>query len=250
MPAKWLNRFQLKPGRWVYVPAADTRAAGIRIKAEVEQVWTPPDYYFHLQSGGHVAALRSHVGSNVFLKADIQNFFGSINRTRVTRCLRSRLGYKRAREWAVVSTIQDPGSKSATIPYGFVQSQLLASLCLYESALGRLLHRLHGSPAVAVAVYVDDIIISTRDASLLQAIHAELRIAADRSRLIFNATKSTEPAPEVSAFNILLSEASMTIEVARLEAFASALAAGATPSQRRGIEAYVTSVCPTQLSAI
>src|SRR6188474_2119178 len=114
MPAKWLNRFELKPGRWVYVPAADTRASGIAIKAKVEKLWSPPNYFYHLRSGGHVAALRSHTGNNIFFKADIQNFFGSINRTRITRCLKSKISYKVAREWAVASTVQDPGSDSTT----------------------------------------------------------------------------------------------------------------------------------------
>ena len=84
MPAKWLNRFELKPGRWVYVPAADARALGIVIKSEVHRLWSPPRYFYHFQHGGHVAALRSHTANNIFFKIDIQNFFGSINRTRIT----------------------------------------------------------------------------------------------------------------------------------------------------------------------
>lgn len=250
MPAKWLNRFELKPGRWVYVPAPEARASGIAIKAGCERLWSPPDYFYHLQSGGHVAALRSHIGSNIFFKADIQNFFGSINRTRVTRCLKSKFSYRVAREWAVASTVQDPGRKSTTLPYGFVQSQLLASLCLFESALGKVLHRINGQNGTAVSIYVDDIIVSTRDAALLEKLYGDVVLAADRSRFILNPAKSTAPSPQISAFNILMSEAQMSIEPTRLSAFASALALGATPSQRQGILGYVNSVCPAQLSAL
>ena len=250
MPAKWLNRFELKPGRWVYVPAADARASGTAIKVEVERLWSPPDYFYHLQSGGHVAALRSHLGSSIFFKADIQNFFGSINRTRVTRCLKSKFSYKVAREWAVASTVQDPGSTNMTLPYGFVQSQLLASLCLSESALGRVLHRISRKDGAAVSVYVDDIVVSTRDAALLEKLYADVVLAADRSRFTLNPAKSTAPSPQISAFNILVSEAQMSIEPTRLAQFASALARGATPSQKQGILNYVNSVCPAQLGTL
>jgi len=250
MPAKWLNRFELKPGRWVYVPAADTRASGIAIKAKVEKLWSPPNYFYHLRSGGHVAALRSHTGNNIFFKADIQNFFGSINRTRITRCLKSKISYKVAREWAVASTVQDPGSDSTTLPYGFVQSQLLASLCLSESALGRVLHRINGKNDAAVSVYVDDIIVSSRDAPLLEKLHADVVLGANRSRFILNPVKSTAPSPQISAFNILVSEAQMSIEPTRLAEFAATLAVGATPSQKQGILNYVNSVCPAQLGAL
>src|SRR5437763_9770416 len=109
MPARWSNRFELKPGRWVYVPTPEARAVGLKIKAQMQDKWCPPGYYFHLQRGGHVAAVRSHLESRRFLRADIRNFFGSINRTRVTRCLKPLVGYKVAREWAVNSTVRHPG---------------------------------------------------------------------------------------------------------------------------------------------
>lgn len=250
MPAKWLNRFELKPGRWVYVPTNETRAAGSDIKSAVEEIWNPPDYYHHLQKGGHVAAVRSHICNDIFLKVDIQDFFGSINRTRITRCLKPRFGYKIAREWAIASTIRHPGGKATVLPYGFVQSQLLASLSLFESALGRLLHRMHGNGGVVVSVYVDDIIVSCRDKTQIESLHADVVAAAARSRLILNPAKSVGPAPQISAFNILVSEAEISIEPTRLADFALKLIAGATPAQRRGILSYVRSVCPAQLSAL
>jgi hypothetical protein len=250
MPARWLNRFELKPGRWVYVPTEDARDSGLDIKRRLEKRWAPPDYYFHLQKGGHVAALRTHLGNSYFLRADIQNFFGSINRTRVTRCLKPRVGYDTAREWAIQSTVLHPGGKKITLPYGFVQSQLLASLCLSESALGRCLKRIHDEGGAVVSVYVDDVIVSAPEQSHLDSIHSEILASADRSRFALNSAKSSGPASQVSAFNILLSEACMNIEAARLAEFASLLASSATPSQRQGILAYVASVSPTQLSEL
>jgi len=251
MPPKWANRFELKPERWVYVPTADARSTGIAIKHSIEAKWAVPDYHYHLQSGGHVAAIRSHLGNSRFLRADIENFFRSISRTRVTRCLKPMFGYKLAREYAVASTVQHPGEKGKpSLPYGFIQSQLLASVCLHESALGRFLLKLHGKAGVSVSVYVDDIIVSTSDPEHLDAIYAELGVAAKRAGLVLNPQKCLPPARQISAFNILLSEAVMSIEPARLAIFAQDLAAGASASQRSGILGYVASVCPAQLSGL
>jgi hypothetical protein len=251
MPAKWSNRFELKPGRWVYVPTEDARSTGIAIKHSIEAKWAVPDYYYHLQSGGHVAAIRSHLGNSWFLRADIQNFFGSISRTRITRCLKPMFGYTVAREYAVASTVQHPGEKGkASLPYGFIQSQLLASICLHESALGRFLHRVHGKAGVSASVYVDDIIASAPEPEHLEEIYAGLGLAAKRAQLVLNPQKGTPPTRQISAFNILLSEAAMSIEPARLTKFAEDLAAGTSASQKRGILAYVASVCPAQLSGL
>ena len=95
MHPKWVNRFELKPGRWVFEPSAESKALGQKIKAAVEKAWRPPNFYFHLRSGGHVEAVRSHLENTHFLRVDIQDFFGSVNRTRITRCLKSRLAAMR-----------------------------------------------------------------------------------------------------------------------------------------------------------
>ncbi len=148
MPATWLNRFELKAGRWVYVPTPEARASGAEIKRQIEKEWSPPDYYLHLQKGGHIAALRSHIGNNIFLKADVQNFFGSINRTRVTRCLKTKFSYETAREFATASTVTDRGIHGARYPMASCSRSRYASLCLSASALGRLLRQVHGKHGV------------------------------------------------------------------------------------------------------
>lgn len=229
------------------MPTPEARTAGQAIKEGIESKWTFPEYYYHLQPGGHVSAIRSHLPSSHFLRVDIQDFFGSINRTRVTRCLRPYFGYKLAREWAVHSTVRVSSAKGVThLPYGFIQSPLLASVCLFRSALGRYLNRLHNSGEAVVSVYVDDILVSGSDHQRLASIYAEIAVAARRARLSLNQDKSVAPAREISAFNILLSEAAMKIDAARLAEFAAALADGAAPTRRQGILNYVASVCPEQ----
>jgi hypothetical protein len=223
----------------------------MEIKRRIAALWHAPEYYYHLRKGGHVAAIQSHLGNSRFIRFDIQDFFGSINRTRVTRCLKSLIPYSEARAWANSSTVRDPVFKGKThLPYGFVQSQMLASICLYRSALGKYLHRIHGKKGVVVSVYVDDVIVSACDVDELKAVYGQIQVASSRSRLKLSPDKSAAPSPQVSAFNIILSEASMSISSARLAEFSAVLADGAGDSQRRGILSYVKSICPSQLEVL
>jgi len=194
VPSKWSNRFEIKAGRWVYVPTSEARREGIEIKRCIAARWHPPEYYYHLRKGGHVAAIQSHLGNSHFIRFDIQDSFGSINRTRVTRCLKPLVPYSEARAWANSSTVRDPVFKGKThLPYGFVQSQMLASICLYRSALGTYLHRIHGKNGVVVCVYVDDVIVSACDVDELKVIYSQIQVASARSRLKLSQDKAPRP---------------------------------------------------------
>jgi hypothetical protein len=218
------------------------------IKKAVEKKWRAPSYYFHLQKGGHVAAVRSHLGHSQFAHLDIQDFFGSVTRTKLTRSLRKLFGYKLAREWAIESTVYHPRNKKKSIvPYGFVQSQILSSIALRDSALGRLLHRLSTSGTCAVSVYVDDLIISSDNAELTASLVDELVSAASRARFTL---VHSGPAVEIGAFNILLSQTVAKISPERIDAFLDVLGSGPSESRKRGILAYVASVCPDQVELL
>jgi len=140
LPQKWVTRFELKPGTWVFVPTDEARQLGYAIKQLIEERWRPPKNYFHLTSGGHVRAIHSHLENKFFVHLDIQNFFGQVSATRVTRWLKPLVGYEKAREFAKASTVAHPVHGGTMLPFGFVQSPLLASLCLFHSALGRCLN--------------------------------------------------------------------------------------------------------------
>lgn len=251
MNPKWSSRFELKPGRWVFVPTPEAIADGHQVKKQLEALWAPPDYYYHLRKGGHVAALKSHMDHNSFLHLDIQDFFGNINRTRVTRCLKPKVGYKLAREWATESTVAHPTDISRfIIPYGFVQSQLIAALCLSESALGICLDKIRKNGSATVSVYVDDIVVSTNDPELSLSLFALLKTAAARARFSFNADKEQAPASQVTAFNIQLSNNQLSIEGVRLNEFSLALAQATSDAQRLGILSYIASVNADQGNAL
>ena len=244
MNEKWSTRFELKPGKWVFVPAPDMIRLGQEIKSAVEKRWSAPPYFYHLRAGGHVAALRSHLANSVFVRLDIRNFFGSIGRSRVTRCLTSRFSHGVAREWAHMSTVRDPSSPARTIvPVGFVQSPIIASLCLADSALGSHLDALHRGRQVAVSVYVDDIILSAEKADALsdQVVDA-LRATARRSHFTFSTEKSQGPGAAIEAFNIDLCHGALRVGEGRMAEFEQALKTSASGPRRAGILSYIGTV--------
>lgn len=248
MKLKWASRFELKPGTWIFVPTDESIENGASIKAAIEERWKPPKNYFHLLDGGHVEALKSHLENKSFIHLDIQDFFGSINRTRVTRCLKDIFGYAQAREMANHSTVIHPEreGRQFILPFGFVQSPLIASLCLYKSALGAYLRKLQGMDGVTVSVYVDDIVISTTKEELSSSILSEVKRAAERSAFTLNESKEEGPAESVSAFNIELSHQSLIIQPKRWLEFVDAFKASDSEHQKLGILGYVMSVNFTQ----
>lgn len=228
------------------MPTPESVVEGTKIKNALAKRWSIPSFYFHLRSGGHVGALREHLNNKYFLRADIQDFFSSISRGRVTRCLKPLVGYSNAREYAHLSTVRSPINQNTIIPFGFIQSQIIASICLQGSALGVYLEKLHREPSITVTVYVDDLIISANDEVLLQSVWIELLEKAAKSLFTFNESKSNEPSDRVSAFNIILRNGSLEIDSHRLAAFKHAIANGST-EKIAGISSYIRSVNPDQL---
>jgi hypothetical protein len=242
LPQKWDTRFELKPGTWVFVPTEEARELGYTIKELVEARWRPPKNYFHLTNGGHVRAIGAHVHNTTFAHLDIQDFFGHVNASRVTRWLTPLLGYRKAREFAKASTVAHPGHGGTMIPFGFVQSPILASLCLFHSALGRCLGQLPRQLGIVVSVYVDDIILSAADPTVLKHAVKLVDEAATRSGLPIHPEKREGPAPKITAFNIALAHQSLRIEDERWNSFLSDFQASENESVRRGIQSYVRSV--------
>lgn len=157
----------------------------------------------HLLSGGHVEALRAHAGNSWFIHLDIKDFFGSINRSRITRALKNLFGYEQARSIANASTVIHPSRGDYILPFGFVQSPLIASVCLYKSALGRCLRDLQKT-GVTVSIYVDDLILSTADLQVVQQALVAVKRAAERAEFRLNPAKEEGPAEKVTAFNIAI----------------------------------------------
>lgn len=220
---------------------------GRTIKAEICRLWQPPNNYYHLRAGGHVAGLKDHTLNSAFVRLDIKNFFNSISKTRITRALKPLIGYEKARQWANFSTVSHTmdGVKTSILPFGFVQSPIIASLCLHKSALGSGLAQLE-STGITISVYMDDIVLSAEDSALLLPKVEELKHLAGISGFILNPDKEEGPADQITAFNILLKNGSAEITPERWKGFASALANAQSEQERRGILGYVRTVSEAQ----
>lgn len=241
MIPQWKTRFELKPDGWVFVPTAASIQTGQEIKRAIESRWTPPPNYYHLLAGGHVEAIRSHTNNSWFIHLDIKNFFGSINRSRITRCLKNLFGYERAREIANISTVIHPKCGEFILPFGFVQSPIIASICLHKSALGSCLRSLQ-TDGFTVSVYMDDLIISSATLDGAHKALADINHHAARSGFQLNREKEEGPAPKITAFNIDLSASQIAIDPTRLKAFSEALESSSSAHQQLGILGYIKSV--------
>lgn len=242
MIQKWSQRFEIKPGRWVYVPTEESVEIGQQVKKHIFSNWASPDYFYHLCAGGHVSGLRTHQENELFCKLDLADFFGSINLTRVTRVLKPHLCYEDARHWAKWSTVKDPGTQHSHLPFGFVQSPAIASLVLHSSCLGTLLSELANRSGITVSVYVDDILISGNDFMELTEVYKALLDASLRSNFQVNHSKTHSPKAELSAFNLQLKTGEIKVHENRFEEFQKTLATTDNLRIQHGILSYVSSV--------
>lgn len=248
MSAKWDTRFELKqkPGTWIYVPSDEYREYGKLIKLAIEKKWRSPGYYFHLRTGGHISALKIHQNNSYFSHLDITNFFGSISKSRVTRHLAKIFGYETARKYAEQSTVRNPNSGLPSLPFGFIQSSIIASLCLYKSALGKAIGKYAKSSSIDISVYVDDIILSSKSKQDLDIATFEIQIAAERSLFSLNRNKQDISSPQITAFNIELATNSLALTNDRLREFLSTLSNNSDEKIKKSILRYIETVNPSQ----
>lgn len=243
MTPKWRTKFKSQQGKWIFVPTEESLVRGNQIKESIENFWSPPHYFFHLRQGGHLKGLQHHLSKKYFLHLDIQYFFGSINKSRITRALKRNLGYEVAREWAQHSTVKDPENyQRSMLPFGFVQSQIIASLCLSRSALGTCFKRMVKSNQLLLSVYVDDIIVSSNDKEICELALTQMIAAAEQSGFALNKKKQEGPANSIKAFNIILSHGKLALTAERLKKFEQKIQSDSNGMERRGVLSYVASV--------
>ena len=187
-------------GRWIFVPTEQCERKGRRI-IKFFSHFAFPNYFYHYTPGGHVAAIHAHLQNKNFFKIDIQNFYYSIARMRVTRALRSH-GYQGANTLAMWSTVRNPypGGHPHVLPIGFVQSPLLASLVLMKSPVAAAIERAIAD-GIRISVYMDDFIGSDDDVAALEAAYTDICTACVAAGLIPNPEKLAPPASAITAFN-------------------------------------------------
>lgn len=206
-------------GKPVFAPSAEGREIGQKVKELVTESVDFDSIYFHLRSGAHVAALHAHRDNAWFSRIDLKNYFYSISRNRINRELRD-IGIRHHERFSKWSTVKNPyETPSYSLPYGFVQSPILATLAFQKSAVGTLLRDM--PEEVTVSVYLDDIGLSSSSPDVLQkAHHATLR-AVEESNFVVNLDKTAEPAKGMVLFNCDLAHANANVRAERIDEFFS-----------------------------
>lgn len=206
-----------RKGKPVFVPTVIGRRIGKEVKSEVESAYNFDPIYFHLRCGGHVAAMHHHRDSLLFARIDISRFFYSISRRRVQSAL-DRVGIANARFYAKWSTVANPyGNPKYALPYGFVQSPILASLVIATSQVGD--HLLGLPAAVSASVYMDDISLSSDDRGELERAYSASLAVLEADGFQVSADKLRAPAAAIDIFNCDLSHGRANVRDQRIAEF-------------------------------
>jgi hypothetical protein len=236
------HHFALKPGTRVYVPTPEGERRGREIKEEIEKRWLPPANYFHLQPGGHVAALRRHKDAPWVASLDLRRFFDQVTRSKAHRALKW-IGFPHIDAWEMACDScvdKRPPGREFSVPFGFVQSPVVASVVLEHSQLGRVIGQIERS-GTPVSVYVDDLTISGADAATVTHAIDALHAAAGVCGFEFNAEKEIPTGPTATSFNIEFGSGRLHIIQDRMADFEIAVRT-ALPERLAGILGYVNSV--------
>jgi hypothetical protein len=224
-------------GKFIFVPTDQCERKGRRILKFFSKRVDFPDYFYHYKSGGHVAALHAHLKNRLFFKIDIQNFYYSIARMRVTRALRS-WAYPGANTLATWSCVLNPipgAMPKHVLPIGFVQSPLLASLVLMKSPVADAIERAIKN-GVCISVYMDDFIGSHDDNGTLQGAYIDIRDSCVAAGLIPNPDKLAPPNAAITAFNVNLTNGSALVRPERIARYQAS--ADRTPMSDAAFEQY------------
>lgn len=224
-------------GKPVFAPSTVGRRIGAEVKEAVEASYVFDPVYFHLRAGGHVAAMHHHRAHRYFARIDISRFFYSVSRRRVQSAL-DRIGVANAAFYAKWSTVANPyGDPRYSLPYGFVQSPILASLVVATSAIGDHLRAL--PVGVSASVYVDDISLSSDDLPSLEATFKRTLGVILADGFGVSAEKLRRPAGMIDIFNCDLAQGSVVVRDERIEEF---LASNPSQAAEDAFIAYCASV--------
>jgi hypothetical protein len=241
------GKFALPNGKMVYLPTEETKRFGSDLIKWISRRWRIPRHFFHLRRGGHVAAARKHLNGSFFLTCDLSRCFDHVTRSKIHRALKS-LGFSHndAWEFACKSVVAKQGALS--LPFGFPQSPILASLAIDRSALGAALKRLPRD-RVRISVYMDDMLLSAGEQHLLEQAFGAIDESAKKSGFAINASKTVGPAEAVEVFNLRLTNGSLSVAEQRMSLFEEAVLCS-NPFVVDGVIAYVGTVNEDQASVL
>lgn len=209
----------LKKEKWYYAPSNKGREIGKDLKEKVESVHDFDEFFYHLNEGGHIAAMHAHRDHRYFCRIDIERFFYRIQRNRVGRALRT-IGIASAENYSKWSTVKDPyGEFNYVIPYGFVQSPILATLVLSLSNVGKALRAMPNE--IGKSVYMDDITLSADDKDTLESKFNCIIQLLEESHFSVSTPKLRPPQLVIDVFNCDLKQGSAVVQLQRIDKFYS-----------------------------
>ncbi|MGY4751423.1 reverse transcriptase domain-containing protein [Pannonibacter sp. Q-1] len=224
-----------KNGKPIFAPSERGVEWGEKVKGKVEELYRFDDFVYHFKDGSHVKALHEHRKNSYFCRVDIERFFYSVRRNRLKRVLKD-IGIRKAEEFAKWSTVKNPYHEGGyVLPYGFIQSPILATLILTKSAVGGYLRRAN-SDGITVSLYMDDICLSSNDAAELGRSFEGLKAAVGEAGFALNGDKTREPARMIDIFNCSLESGSTEVLPERIDEFYSV---DRTEASVEGFETYV-----------
>lgn len=210
MPVKHQNyehKIAIAGSKIAFVPNEECRKIGKKIIQDIRKTWNPHKVYYHFNPGGHVAALHLHRPNKFFAKFDLENFFYSIGKNRVSSILKKK-NISNHEKLAKYSCVKNPYQSNSlhkfVLPYGFVQSPLLATLILSESPLGKYLERI--SDQITVSVYVDDILLSFNKKNKLTDFFKGALNMIESSNFSISKNKIVAPTKKIEIFNCNLEQ--------------------------------------------
>jgi len=217
MPINFKFAYECK-GKRIFVPNDECVRRGEALIKYCSQAVDFPSYFYHYRAGGHVAALHRHLEHRFFFRIDIENFFYSISRNRVSAVLH-HIGFRKARPYAEWSCVKNPfGAPAYSLPIGFVQSPMLASLAILRSPVAAAIERAAAAGAF-VSVYFDDFIGSAVDREPLEKAFQDILHSCQEANLISNQLKLAKPSEHILAFNCDLSHGIAEVAEARVAKF-------------------------------
>lgn len=206
-----------KKGKRIFVPNRFSCNLGKKLKRKIAKKYRFDSFVYHFRKGSHIAALHRHRKNKFFCRLDINRFFYSIRRNRIKRALK-QIGIEKPEYFAKWSTVRNPYEGGGyVLPYGFVQSPVLATLVLALSPIGAYLRGL--PKTITCSVYMDDLCLSGPNLAELKAAFDGLVAAVEQAGFTLNDKKTREPAEQIDIFNCSLANDSTAVLQDRVDEF-------------------------------
>lgn len=236
----------MKPsGKTFFQPDFDTRVYGQKLIQRIMEKWTPPDHYSHLTQGGYIPWLHAFKRYQYLAKVDISSFFPSLTKNRVARNLHKVLNnYEEAWTAAGMSCVHFGDARF--LPVGFVQSPLIATLCLSNSRVGSAMSTVGDSGRVKVHCYFDDIVLCSNSSYQLNKALSKICGAVTNSGLSLNEQKTKRARHRLTVFNVDCYYQHLSIAEDRMRDFREVVTSLEMDAEVQGILSYVRRINRTQ----